>query len=395
MGPRADLDAALVVLGRALAGDGPAADLTSGIGGPPGAVPEGTAAVVATSGSTGRPRRVALGARGLRHSARATHAVLGGPGQWVLAMPADRVGGLQVLVRSLEAGTAPVRVDDREGFTAAAFAAAVGSARDRAGAAGLVHTALVPTQLVRLLADDAGRDALAAVDSVLVGGAALSPATADRAERAGARLVTTYGMTETSGGCVYDGRPLPGVEVAVEETTGVVRLGGEVVALGYLADPGRTSAAFSVDPGGQRWFVTSDVGDWHDGLLTVTGRLDDIINTGGLKVAPAQVEAALQALPWVGEAVVVGVPDPEWGQRVAALLVPPVGGASPAAGTIDQPDVTHVRDALRDRLPAHALPRQVVWAAADGLATLPSGKPDRAAARSALAAGGGRMADHS
>ena len=152
-------------------------------------------------------------------------------------------------------------------------------------------------------------------DAVLVGGAATDADLLTRALEAGVAVVTTYGMTETCGGCVYDGEPLDGVRVRV--TDGGVELAGPVLALGYRLDPAATAESFA-----DGWFRTRDAGVLEDGRLTVTGRLDDVVITGGVNVSPAAVEAALRAHPDVADAVVFGRPDEEWGQRVVAAVVP-------------------------------------------------------------------------
>jgi O-succinylbenzoic acid--CoA ligase len=362
----------------------------------PAGLPADLAVVVGTSGSTGTPKRALLGTAALRASVAATAERIGGPGQWLLALPAQHVAGLQVLLRSVLAGTTPVVLGrDRPGRAsahpavdpAAAFAAAV--ARLDPGARR--YTALVPTQLVRLLDDPRSGEALAALDAVLVGGAALPPPLRRRATRAGVRVVATYGMSETAGGCVYDGRPLAGVAARVEDDR--VLLGGRTLASGYLGRPDLTEDAFLVDADVlqpvDRWFLTDDVGHLDvDGRLHVDGRVDDVIVTGGLKVAPRLVEEALVAhLPGVSEAVVVGVPDRHWGHAVAALLV--LGpGAGPAAGlppSRHEPTVRDVRAALRGIVPDHALPRRVRVAPAVPLRG--PGKPDRRAVGALLAVG--------
>lgn len=292
-------------------------------------VEPGTALVVRTSGSTGTPRGVLLSAAALRASAAATHARLGGPGRWLLVLPAQHIAGAQVLARSILAGREPV-VGRGPFAEAAAPALADGGPR---------YTSLVPTQLTRLLAAG-GRDlaALQAFDAVLVGGAALADTTLDRAREAGVAVVTTYGMSETAGGCVYDGTPLDGVRVALRDD--VIHLGGPTLAHGYRLDPEATAAAFA---GG--WFRTSDLGTWENGLLRVLGRADDMINTGGVKIAPAAVERVLTRQPGVTEVCVVGVPDPEWGQRIAAAVV----GAADAAALA----------AVRRELGPAAVPKEV------------------------------------
>ena len=328
----------------------------------------GDGVLVATSGSTGLPRLVVLPAAALRASADATAARLGGPGRWLLALPADHVAGVQVVVRALLAGAAPVVQDLRGGFRPDGFAAATA----RLGP-GRRYTSLVPTQLLRLL--DAGGSALAALqgyDAVLVGGAALDAGLRAQAEAAGVRIVTTYGMTETAGGCVYDGLPLGGVRVRMD-ADGRVVIGGPTLAAGYLADPAATAATF-VEHGDGREFRTGDLGRWVDGLLEVLGRVDDVIVTGGEKVAPAAVERVLTAQPGVRAACVVGLPDPEWGTVVAAALVV---DAPPAADGL--------RAAVRAVLGRAAVPHVV--RTVEALPQRGIGKPDRAAVARLLGAG--------
>lgn len=292
----------------------------------------GTAVVVATSGSTGVPKGVELSATALKASADATHARLGGPGQWLLTLPAHHIAGVQVIVRSLLAGTRPELRGTRA--FADAVAAMTGPRR---------YTSLVPTQLLRLLDDPVGLDALRTFDAVLLGGAATPAGLLARARGAGVRIHTTYGMSETAGGCVYDGKPLDGVRVRL--VAGVIELAGPVLASGYRRDPAGTAAAF-VDG----WFRTTDLGVLaDDGSLEVLGRADFMINTGGVKVAPAAVEAVLAAQPGVAEVCVVDLPDDEWGQLVAAAVVP-VDPAHP-------PEVADLRAAVRARLGGPATPK--------------------------------------
>lgn len=335
-------------------------------------LPDGLAVVVATSGSTGTPKHALLTAEALTASATATHRALGGPGSWLLAMPAHHIAGLQVLVRSVLAGTTPTVTDTSGGFTTEAFRAAASRHALAVGAGTRRYTALVPTQVTRLLDDDRARPELAAYDGVLVGAAATPPSLAERAADAGVTLVPTYGMSETSGGCVYAGLPLPVSRIRVED--GRVLLGGATLASGYLA--GDPTAAFVTDADGDRWFRTDDAGRLDDhGRLHVDGRLDDLLNTGGLKVSPRVVEdALLRHVPGLSQAVVVGVPDAEWGQVVSAAVVADRRPEGPA------PSLTEVRDALRNALPDHALPRRLL--VVDAIPARGPGKPDRRAVTS-------------
>ncbi|WP_353508621.1 o-succinylbenzoate--CoA ligase [Intrasporangium sp.] len=337
----------------------------------PADLPDGFAVAVGTSGSTGRPKRTMLTAVALTASATATHAVLGGTGSWLLALPAHHIAGLQVLVRSLIGGTSPSVLDLRPGFTAAAFARAAAAMNPRQGAARR-YTSLVPTQLGRLLDDRAGLEALRSFDGVLVGGAATPHAMVQRARDADVALTLTYGMSETSGGCVYDGLPLPVTRMHIDNDRHVV-LGGDTVAHGYLGEPQLTADAFSTDADGTRWFRTDDLGHIdNDGALVVDGRADDVINTGGLKVTPGVVEDAIaRHVHDVADVVVVGVPDREWGEVVCAAV------------TLHDP-TTHLTAAdLRSRLsgilPDAVVPKRVVVYPAIPLRG--PGKPDRAAIR--------------
>ncbi|WP_028984734.1 o-succinylbenzoate--CoA ligase [Sporichthya polymorpha] len=312
-------------------------------------VPKGTAVVIATSGSTGTPKGVRISAKALRHSARATHAHLGGPGQWLLAMSAARIAGLQVVLRSRAAGETPVVLETTGGFRPDAFAAALATMTGERR-----YVSLVPTQLIRLL--DADVD-LTSLDAILLGGGPIPGGLVERAATVGANVVRTYGMTETCGGCVYDGRPLDRVGVRITDD-GLVAITGPVLARGYLGGP---------DFGGE--FVSSDLGRLDDdGVLTVLGRADDVILSGGVNVPAQSVEQVLAGHPGVAEVVVVGRPDPEWGEAVVAVVVP--SGPVPLA---------ELRDLAAGALDKAWAPRDVVTV--DRFPSLPSGKVDRDALR--------------
>ncbi|WP_244328438.1 o-succinylbenzoate--CoA ligase [Yimella sp. cx-51] len=346
-----DLDAYRRALAHALDGGPAIAPLTDA--GPPTTdeAPDGVALVVSTSGSTGTPKRAMLTADNLIASATATHDRLGGPGQWLLPMPSQHIAGTQVLVRSIVAGTTPVAI---ERFTIDEFVCA---AKTLDGAR--QYTSLVPTQLVRLL-EAGAEDALRRFDAILLGGAASPPALLERAAEAGVRVLTTYGMSETAGGCVYDGVALDGTTVELEDERIVLR--GNTIALGYLDDPERTEDAFD----GRGGFRTGDLGRWHDGRLQVLGRADDLINTGGMKVAPRVVEDAASRLPGVREAVVLATAHPEWGEVVSLVVV---GDRSLT--------LAEIRESLRGQLPDYALPQRLLQV--DELPLRGPGKPDRVA----------------
>jgi o-succinylbenzoate---CoA ligase len=345
---------------------------------------EDTAVIVGTSGSTGAPKGVELSAAALRASARASMARVGArPGQrWLVCLPVTHVAGLQVLVRSLEAGTDPVVAaagpagraavaGDRKPWDAASLADAVGQ--------GAAHVSMVPTQLVRVMGSPAAREALAQFSSVVVGGAAAAAPVLAAARAAGVAAVATYGMSETCGGCVYDGAPLDGVSVR-SDSEGRLRISGPVLMNRYHGQPGLTSAALV--PGGAGAggleFVTSDLGHvGADGRVVVRGRADDVINTGGHKVVPGEVAAVLASCPGVREAVVVGRPDPEWGERVTAVIVPDDRECPPTLELLR----IHVRAAL----PRYACPSEVVLA--EAIPVLSNGKPDLVRLRRGTAEG--------
>jgi O-succinylbenzoic acid--CoA ligase len=301
--------------------------------------------VIATSGSTGEPKRVVLSRDAMRASALATQERLGGPGQWVLNLPPTYVAGVQVLYRSVVAGTEPVLFE--ESFE---------SAREQL--TGRSYVSLVTTQLLRLLRDDGTwpeRQALAAFDAVLIGGGPLDPGVRREAEAQGIRIVQTYGMSETCGGCVYDGRPLDGVEVRIDD--GEVLLRGPMLFDGYEGERERTARAMR-----DGWFRTDDLGRLDDdGRLWITGRADDVIISGGVKVPAGAVASALAADGAVVAVEVLGVPDPEWGERVVAF----VAANDPLT-----------LDGLRDLVEPRAwAPRQLVLV--KELPLLPNGKVDR------------------
>jgi O-succinylbenzoic acid--CoA ligase len=308
------------------------------------------AAVLFTSGSTGQKKGVLLERAALAASAAASAAALGldGDDRWLLCLSLATIGGLSIVTRSRYAGCRAVLADGGDRFDPLALIAQV--ERDR-----ITLVSLVPTMLTRLL--DAGWRPPPHLRAVLLGGAPAPAALLARARHLPIR--TTYGMTETASHVAIDGRVLPGVEVAVRDG-GRIAVRGPVLFRGYLPPHDDRPAR---DPDG--WFVTADRGAFTpDGMLAVLGRADGAIISGGANVDPAAVEAALTAIPGIDAACAFGVPDPEWGERVAAAVV----ATSPLPADL--------AGALRARLAPHELPRRI--AVLGELALGPGGKVDRA-----------------
>ena len=344
--------------------------------------PEGTQAVVWTSGTAGKPRGVALTPANLEASARsaADRLGLGADDVWLLSLSPAHVGGLALLTRSILLGGALVTAAAADAPTTSdlidgrAFLAGTGSA--------VTHVSLVPTQLLRLLDHRRGAGPPASFRCALVGGAHAPASLVARAARAGWPLALTYGATETTSqvatappeltrtvpGTV--GRPLAGVDLRVDEG-GEILVRGPTLAAAYLLDDGETAAVSDADG----WYRTGDLGRLdEEGRLWVQGRRSDRIVTGGVTVDAVEVEEALRSHPAVLDACVVGLPDEEWGERVAAWVEPVVG----------EFDQSSVELHLRDRLQAAKLPR--VWRVEGGLPRNANGKVDRAVVRAALGA---------
>ena len=309
----------MAALGDALAGGAPILpvndahtdDSTPDDTGPSADLPGGTAVVIRTSGSSGVPKSVALSAAALRASAEATHERLGGPGQWLVALPAQLISGLQMLVRSAVAGTSPVFFDGPF-VPEALLETAETMTHERR------YISLVPVQLARVLdlaeRDEEAAEVLRRFDAVLVGGQAVTLELRRRAHALGVALKRSYGMSETAGGCVYDGVEIGDTLVRIRG--GEVQLAGPALALGYVGDDNLTNEHFITEPSGERWYRTGDAGELLGGMLTVTGRLDRVIISGGINVSLDEVERIVRALPGWGEAVALGVPDRDWGERV-------------------------------------------------------------------------------
>ncbi|NEA36310.1 o-succinylbenzoate--CoA ligase [Streptomyces sp. SID13031] len=301
--------------------------------------------VLATSGSSGEPKGVLLSTSALIASATATHDRLGGPGQWLLPMQPYFVGGLQVLTRSVLAGYAPVIAGDHPTFAEGVLALT----------AERQYTAMVPTQLARYLETPQDQDMLRRFNAIIIGGAAMPADLKARAIAVGVTAIPSYGMTETGSGCVYAGEPLPGTSLRLDDNRILIK--GPTLFSGYRLQPEVTAAVLR-----DGWFRTQDRGEIVDGRLRVVGRVDDVVISGGVNVTLTAVQARLVEHPEVKDAVVLGVPDAEWGSRVVAFVVGEVGR-------------DELRDFVSEVLPRTWAPRQVV-----GLSELPmlaSGKVDR------------------
>lgn len=298
-----------------VAPDGDASPLAGGR-----AVEDGDALVVATSGTSGVPRAAVLTTSAVSASAAAVSTVLGvepAADRWLACLPLAHIGGLAVVTRALATGTA---LELHPSFDAGAVEAA---ARTGATLVSLVATALarIDSSLFR---------------RVLVGGSA-PPATLP------ANVVATWGMTETGGGVVHDGRPLPGVEV--RERDGELHVRGPMLLRCYRSGTDPKDA--------EGWLATGDGGSVAvDGTVRVMGRLADVVVTGGEKVWPEPVEEVLRRHPAVGDVAVTGRADAEWGAHVVALVV--------AADPADPPGLDQLRQWSRRHLPAYAAPREIV-----------------------------------
>jgi O-succinylbenzoic acid--CoA ligase len=400
--------------GRAVAlGDLPAASAEV-----PGVDPEADHTVVSTSGTSGRPRgvRLTLANHLACQRAAARRLGLGPDDRWLASLSPAHVGGVALVVRAALTGA---RLVLRRAFDAGELLALAEEGR-------VTHASLVPTMLRRLLDARGDRPAPGGLEGLLLGGARAAPEMVERALEAGWPLCPTYGLTEAASQVATAtpaearerpgsaGRPLEGVEVRIDGDEILVR--GPTVAAGYLGDrkvPGAVRREGRVIPrqgepapegpgaadgpdargGGAAgepvtdedgWLHTGDAGRLDDdGYLTVTGRLGDRIVSGGVTVDPREVERVLRAHPEVRDAAVVGVPDPEWGERVGALVER--DPAAPEADPDDPLDATRLAAWFGERLAPAKRPRAVRFV--EALPRNPNGKLDRGAARDLLSGG--------
>lgn len=327
-------------------------------------VADEVAVVIETSGTTGAPKRVALTAEALLASARSAVDELGGPGQWLGVLPVHYIAGVQVVTRSLLSDTTPVWLHPQP-FSTVALSTEYGALVEQASGAPL-FTAMVPAQLRRIL-DDVGSmprldEMMRSFSRILVGGQSIPTDLVERSEQAGYSVTKTYGSAETSGGCVWDNRPIG--DVVVEEIEGRLAVSGPVLAHSYLDNEPQTRDSFR-ELDGVRWYFTDDAGsvDEH-GRVHVRGRLDDVIVSGGVKIALGAIETLLHNQLGVTDAVVVGAVNDQWGHV-------------PVVVTTQSLDLATARTIVGSGLGAEARPHTIVRVAEIPL--LGSGKPDRLA----------------
>lgn len=331
--------------------------------------PAAPTVILTTSGSAGRPKGVELPAAAIRASAIAAERRLGGPGLWLTAIPVTGAGGLNTIARSLLNGVEPVLWPGLAGalhFDGAAIAPALVQTLAAAKRAGLrAYTSLVPTQIARLVAHADADDAdavealrlLADFHAVLVGADALNPALRHTLRSYGIHFVTTYGATETCGGCIYDDVPLDGVTIEfIGDEPGRIAITGPNVAARYRDD----------DPtlGAGRW-LSQDLGRMRMGHLELVGRIDDLVKVGGSSIALTLISRQFTALGLVDDVITLARADNEWGSVPVAFIV---GGDAPT------PTLRTFAAAAVGRT---SLPLDIVRLPA--LPLLPNGKPDRRA----------------
>lgn len=309
--------------------------------------------IVETSGSSGVPKRVVLSDAAVDASTTAANEALGGAGQWVLCLPEQFIAGRNVIWRNEVGGSPLVRTSGS--FTAEAFVEAVESLEHRRR-----YTSLVPTQLARLV-DAAALDAsfiapIRRLDRILLGGQRAPVGLIERAARLGWRVTRTYGSTETCGGCVWDGRAIGDTKVRL---TDQIEISGPHLADGY-EDASLTDERFITDRTGTRWYRTGDAGSLVGGQLQVSGRIDDVIISGGVNISLAAVEHVVQV--FAPDAVVVSTRDDAWGEV-------------PVVVTTLRPSLREIRQAVANALGKPARPNHVVTVSV--IPTTPTGKPDR------------------
>ena len=336
------------------------------------------AIVCSTSGSTGTPRGTLLSQSALQASAEAFGKRFGTDVRWVLAMPAHRIAGLMVLIRA-QIHNSPLIIDPSIGgahtFTASTFWATTMQAVRASKADGRrLIVSLVPTQIARLLeSGSVGIEALQAYDVVLSGAAATPQPLLEKLRQLGVNIVVSYGMSETCGGCVFDGMPLEGVRVSIasddEAQPGRISIEGSVIASGYRLRPDLDSLTFL-----DNRVVTHDVGALDSaGYIHVLGRLDDIVTVGGVNVALSAVESAIRHHELIKDVAVIDVADQLWGSLPLAYVVLR-DSENLTLGDLDRL-IKEIQATVANRIGKAATPRTINFVAQ--LPMLDSGKVDR------------------
>ena len=309
---------------------------------------EQIAILIETSGSTGTPKLVALSAQAIKASAEVTNQYLGAePGdRWSLTLPLNHIAGINQLTRSIDLKSSPAPSDGE----------------------GAQFISIVPTQLHRAIQNrDSLFNNLLATKKVLVGGAPISQNLIDEANECGISIVTSYGMTEMSGGCIYNLQPLPGVEMRID-VNGLINLKGPMIANSYFGDEASTNKNFQ-----SGWFITSDVGEINNGELKILGRSDDLIISGGEKISAVKVESLIRSHFPDLEIIVIGISDIEWGQALRVVV----------AGKNRGLTLAQIRDIVGLQIGRFAAPRSLLHL--ERMPMIGIGKPDLVLLRSAQA----------
>ena len=310
--------------------------------------------VLETSGSSGTPKRVIISEAAAEAATTAANELLGGAGQWVLALPEQYVAARNVMWRNEASGAPLVRTVGS--FTAEAFVEALESLEHERR-----YTSLVPAQLARLvdaaMIEKSFIEPIRRLDRILLGGQRAPAGLIEKASMLGWQVTRTYGATETCGGCVWDGRPIGEMKIRI---TDQIEVSGPSLADGYEGDPELTAQRFTTDGAGIRWYRTGDAGALIGGQLQVSGRIDDVIISGGMNISLAAVEHVVQV--FAPDAVVVSTPHPTWGEV-------------PVVVTTSRPALKEIRAAVANALGKPARPNYVVTVSA--IPTTHSGKPDR------------------
>jgi O-succinylbenzoic acid--CoA ligase len=309
---------------------------------------EPIAILIETSGSSGTPKLVALSAQAVSASAEITNKFLGAEigDRWSLTLPLNHIAGINQLTRSINLETTPAQSDGE----------------------GAQFISVVPTQLHRAIQNrDSLFNNLLAAKKVLVGGAPISEKLIDDSLQFGIPIVTSYGMTEMSGGCIYNSLPLPGVEVRID-INGLINLKGPMIASSYFDDKELTQKHFQ-----EGWFITSDLGELENDKLKIIGRSDDLIISGGEKISAIKVEALIRSHYPDLEFTVIGIPDIEWGQALRVVVTGDNQGLT----------LAQIRDIVGVQIGRFAAPRSLLYL--EQMPMIGIGKPDLVLLKSAQA----------